>query len=415
MKTNMNRDFEDIIREKANSFEFEYDAKEWSKLNKKLKKNNPFSTKNISIISAIVISVATISILTFNSNKPTIKSATSNKNNISTQSSIIENSSIQTNTTPQTESNTKADKTNTSISNYTDSPKEVKQPIIQTTEQKTIENSETNKVNNLHNASLQNKSNVGIADFSINQNHKEACTPIEVEFNGKTNHQSASYLWDFGDGASASGYNVSHVYSISGNYKVTLVVNAENNEFTYTSNIIAKETPKIDISWTNKMNLYTFKSNQSDASGFEWKLNNVVIGENSDEFENNFAKSDAYKISLTAKNSNGCSVYQEKILKVDIEYFIFPNTFTPNDDGINDYFGPVGELPSDIKYHLTIFDKQGNIIFESEDPNKKWDGINYKTNKKATTTSDIFVYKVVTKDSFNKEHIKTGHVTVLVN
>ena len=49
----------------------------------------------------------------------------------------------------------------------------------------------------------------------------------------------------------------------------------------------------------------------------------------------------------------------------------FPNAFTPNSDGINDVFKPDGGF---ILNKLQIFSKSGQVIFETEDKNKAWDG-----------------------------------------
>ena len=52
-----------------------------------------------------------------------------------------------------------------------------------------------------------------------------------------------------------------------------------------------------------------------------------------------------------------------------------PNVFSPNGDGINDDFRPL--LPPGIqigKYEFRIFDRWGNLVFETMDPEKSWDG-----------------------------------------
>lgn len=56
-------------------------------------------------------------------------------------------------------------------------------------------------------------------------------------------------------------------------------------------------------------------------------------------------------------------------------YFWVPNSFTPNDDDLNDYFGPVFsdvELVRD--YHFMIFNRWGEPVFNSTDPKEKWIG-----------------------------------------
>ena len=74
---------------------------------------------------------------------------------------------------------------------------------------------------------------------------------------------------------------------------------------------------------------------------------------------------------LSAADSTGCvgrdSVY------VDVFYPVYlPNTFTPNNDGINDAFGPVGE---DLRgYWMKVYNRWGELVYESDNPNEPWIG-----------------------------------------
>src|SRR5437016_1900588 len=49
-----------------------------------------------------------------------------------------------------------------------------------------------------------------------------------------------------------------------------------------------------------------------------------------------------------------------------------PNAFTPNSDGINDTFRVKGENLQDFK--MLVYDRWGEVIFESTNPNEGWDG-----------------------------------------
>lgn len=65
----------------------------------------------------------------------------------------------------------------------------------------------------------------------------------------------------------------------------------------------------------------------------------------------------------------------------DIQSVYVPNAFSPNDDGLNDGFIPVLYGYEDVKdYKLRIFNRWGEIIFETSNPDIKWTGnwINYK-------------------------------------
>ena len=51
----------------------------------------------------------------------------------------------------------------------------------------------------------------------------------------------------------------------------------------------------------------------------------------------------------------------------------FVNTFTPNDDGVNDYFGL--ELTEEFDYYLfCIYDRWGAVVFKTKDTTEVWDG-----------------------------------------
>ena len=54
---------------------------------------------------------------------------------------------------------------------------------------------------------------------------------------------------------------------------------------------------------------------------------------------------------------------------------ITPNAFTPNDDGVNDFFRlAVSGTCETTGYNLKIFDRWGRLVFESADCNTEWDG-----------------------------------------
>ena len=83
---------------------------------------------------------------------------------------------------------------------------------------------------------------------------------------------------------------------------------------------------------------------------------------------------------LTVTDSAGCS---SSLLEVLVPYvyndcFYFPSAFTPNDDGINDTY-EVSSIFSRSPLILSIYNRQGNLVFQSED-NISWDG-KYKNQK----------------------------------
>jgi gliding motility-associated-like protein len=71
-----------------------------------------------------------------------------------------------------------------------------------------------------------------------------------------------------------------------------------------------------------------------------------------------------------------------------------PKSFSPNQDGINDFFEI--QTRSVLDFHIMVFDQWGNFVFDSNDPNLKWDGkIKGKSIRKAPY---IYVVKIKTID-----------------
>ena len=51
-----------------------------------------------------------------------------------------------------------------------------------------------------------------------------------------------------------------------------------------------------------------------------------------------------------------------------------PNAFSPNGDNINDFFMPIFNCDAVTFFNLQIFDRWGNILFESQNKDKGWNG-----------------------------------------
>lgn len=90
-----------------------------------------------------------------------------------------------------------------------------------------------------------------------------------------------------------------------------------------------------------------------------------------------------------------------------------PNTFTPNGDGVNDVWLPVGNNIG--SYDLNLFDRWGNVIFHSESPSFGWDG----TINGEPAPNDVYVwrmeYKFIEKVDGTEGFLQKqmGHVTVM--
>lgn len=86
--------------------------------------------------------------------------------------------------------------------------------------------------------------------------------------------------------------------------------------------------------------------------------------------------------------------------------FYIPNSFTPNADGVNDYFHPIG---SGIKDQLIqVYDRWGAQVYEGKGPGAQWDG----TIDGKQAHNGLYFYKIEVVDIRNDHHYYSGNVTL---
>lgn len=109
---------------------------------------------------------------------------------------------------------------------------------------------------------------------------------------------------------------------------------------------------------------------------------------------------------LSTIDQNGCENSDTVMVFLDGVLYI-PNTFTPNSDGINDYFVIKGE---EIKsFQLYIFNRWGQLIYTADSMDDYWDG----RHKGVSVQNDTYVWKVTYEDFQNNTGSLIGHVNVL--
>lgn len=119
----------------------------------------------------------------------------------------------------------------------------------------------------------------------------------------------------------------------------------------------------------------------------------------------------SYIVCLSVSDVNGCTDNQCATVYIDDIFSIYvPNAFTPNGDGINDYFLPILNAEDPTEYELRIFNRWGEQIFAVENPSLGWDG----SYKGQLVEEGVYVWKVFAKDLYTKEeHEYIGHVAVV--
>jgi gliding motility-associated-like protein len=106
--------------------------------------------------------------------------------------------------------------------------------------------------------------------------------------------------------------------------------------------------------------------------------------------------------ALAAVDSAGNVVATDKLMKMCVDncdYYSLPNVFTPNGDNMNDHFIP---FPYKFvqKIDLKVYNRWGDLVFKTEDPNINWDGKDYKSGKPVSDgiyyyLCDVYEYRLV--------------------
>lgn len=91
--------------------------------------------------------------------------------------------------------------------------------------------------------------------------------------------------------------------------------------------------------------------------------------------------------------------------------FYVPNSFSPNNDGDNDFFLPIGNAFETTGYDLKIFNRWGELVFESDDPYKPWDGSH--SGGEYYVKDEIYHYLITVKPANEISPRKySGHIFV---
>lgn len=236
-------------------------------------------------------------------------------------------------------------------------------------------------------------------------NSGDSCLENNIPFSFTSAADISSVTWNFGDpgsGAanSSSSLTPSHKFSSPGLYTVSLSINAtcgiinstysqkvvrcSTNNSNCTGLILSGDTcfgKDVSFDIQSDKTVSSVNWNFGDATG---GANNTAIGKNS---LHRFSAPGNYTVTAIVNFDCGVDTLTRVVRSVSCDSSIiinppadsncklnFPNAFSPNNDNINDRFG--GKFNCGFEsYELIIANRWGEIIFKSNDPSNKWDGL----------------------------------------
>lgn len=246
------------------------------------------------------------------------------------------------------------------------------------------------------------------------------CLPFNASFICTTPGWN-SLIWNFGDGSTTSNEDtVSHLYSTPSCYDINLEAIYQSCTVSklITNAICIQDIPEANFifqpnSITEISNNINFINTSVGAINYYWDFGN---NQNSNLFSPNvsfdYEFDKDYIVTLVATSSAGCSDTSIQIIPCAEEIvFYIPNTFTPDGDEFNNFFVTYfssGFDPYDFVFK--IYNRWGEIIFESRNHNVFWDG----TFQGHLVEDGVYTWEVEFSSINNANRFNThGHVNVL--
>jgi gliding motility-associated-like protein len=244
-----------------------------------------------------------------------------------------------------------------------------------------------------------------------------------VNFTNTTPGNIASCEWNFGNNDLSNDCGtVSTTYQNDGYFDVTLTTTSVNgcvNSATYDDYIYVENDPLAGFnpSLQTLLSLDTdvsFNNTTIGAVNYIWNFGDGSAISNQENPVHTFPQDQTsnYLVTLYAYSPIGCADSISSVIKVteEVIYYI-PNTFTPDNDEFNQHFQPVftaGYDPYD--FNMLIFNRWGEIIFESNDASVGWDGT-YGGDKVLDGT---YAWKIEFKTLASDERVMiSGHVNII--
>ena len=262
--------------------------------------------------------------------------------------------------------------------------------------------------------------------ISLDPNIATGCVPLTVDFENQTPNASDSlYTWSMGNGDTVTGGMPTYTFNSSGTYTITVVLTNTSNCTTTSSgqnevvvNPLPTATCTADPAQTDIRTPVIYFSGGVDDLSYAWGF-----GDGDSSYAQNPAHTypgvGSYDVTLNVVDSNNCQNSCDLTIIIDPYYdIVIPNAFTPNPNGPGTGAYDIEALDNDVffgltdyveEYHMMIFNRWGELIFETFDILIGWDG--YYRGK--LSQQDVYAWKINVRYIDGKEIERLGDVTLI--
>jgi gliding motility-associated-like protein len=233
----------------------------------------------------------------------------------------------------------------------------------------------------------------------------------------------ANYEWSFGSNDAANlsfEMNPYHIYNDAGLYSVGLTVVTTDGCTTgfYIENMIEVYPLPVanfisDPQSVTIVKPFVYFTNLSTGADIcFWSFGD---GDSSTVFNPYHTYSiyptGTYNVNLVAFTNHGCTDTASAEIVVQNEYtFYAPSAFSPDNDAINDVFYVFGNGIDKRNFKMFIFDRWGEVIYNSTDITEGWDG---RVKGGEMGKNGVYTWLVIYKDQQGIERQESGAVSII--
>lgn len=241
----------------------------------------------------------------------------------------------------------------------------------------------------------------------------KGCVPYTANFNN-TSLGGIDFLWDFGDGATSTAVNPTHVYGNTGTYVIRLTATDTttcNKSDTYTFSITVFGIPSAGFSFSpnpaQQNKPANFTNFSTGAISYTWDFGDGQTS-NLTNPSHQYNATGTYNTCLIAMNAAGCpDTFCLDVPALILPLLDVPNAFTPGKFGNNGVVKVVGFGIGKMAWK--IYNRWGQMVFSSNSQASGWDG----TFKGALQPMDVYTYTLDVEFTDGKKLKKTGDISLL--
>jgi len=262
------------------------------------------------------------------------------------------------------------------------------------------------------------------------------CLGSTSQFQSNANVADGSirtYRWNLADGSVSGDINPIYRYLTAGNYKVNLrvisnqgcvfdtfgfadvyenpiakiysaqrLVSKSTTDSTYEEGLATINNPEYQFTDEQQNLDYTYEWDFGDNSNPSYDMTP----------SHRYGDTGTYYVSLAVTNTYGCMDYDQLTVQVlPDHYLLLPSAFSPNNDGHNDVWQPLGRFHSIRDFVLTIHDANGILVFKTNDITEAWNG--KFLNNGDDVSAGLYEVNIAFSDVYKKRFVYQKRVTVV--